>query len=312
MFDTRRNRRRIFIFLGCILLSAFAWVLFSLSKSYTFTINRAISFTNFPEKRAVIIESPELFTFKLRGSGWNIIALRAGIRNPNPQFSLSDLILKKKKILLSDSIIHFRKYFPENVDLLSISPDTLPITFDVRSRKKVPIVLDTLVAFAKQFYYGEAIEIRPDSAWLIGNASEIDSITFIKTVPLQRTNVANNFTTNLLLEKSNPDITITPTNVDVTVQVQQFTENSILLPITIIGNRLDLIVNTYPSTVKVTYLVPLSKFESVKPEDFEVSVNINQWVKQKITLLPVSVIKQPDFIRITNITPSKVDFLVKK
>lgn len=302
----------MFIFLMCAISSLVVWFLFSLSNTYTYMIDRPIAFKGFSEKNPINFIHPEKFNIRIKGSGWNLISMRMGLQTDSLQLDMTGISLRDDHFLLSSHLKDLNVNLPEEVSLTGIFPDTIYFNRDVYSRKKVAVALDTNILFKKQFFYGKDIQINPDSVWVTGTPQAINSIDEIRTKKIQYKNIDRDIalTTDLVIPKI--PVQISPQQVNVYIPVEQFTENTVTLPIKVNGNKLNLQVNTYPSLIKVTYLVPMSEYDSVKPDFFEASVNINQWVKQKISILPVSIDRVPDYVRITNISPSKVDFLVKK
>lgn len=310
--NTRRNRRRLGIFASCLGFSLLVWLIFSLSNQYTYKIERPILFTGFSQNHPINLEHPEHFDLSITGTGWKLISLRMGLQVDSLQLNSRDINYGKNYFLLSNHTEQLSRNLPEGIQLVSIYPDTIFYNYDIYSRKKVPVFLDTNISFKKQFFYGPDIRMSPDSVWITGTPKNIEGIDSICTEALNYRNVRQDIHATISIKEPGAAIKIEPKLVDVSIPVEQFAENTIVLPLKITGNKLDLTVNTYPAQVKVTYLVPMSRFDELKPDFFEVSVNINQWMRDKVSILPVSMTRVPEYVRITNINPSKVDFLVKK
>lgn len=310
--NSRRNRRRLGIFASCLGFSLLVWLIFSLSNLYTYKIERPILFTGFSQSRPINLEYPENFELSITGTGWKLISLRMGLQVDSLELNTHDINYGKNYFLLSAHMEQLGKNLPEGIQLVGVYPDTVFYNYDIYSRKKVPVFLDTNISFKKQFFYGPDIRISPDSVWITGTPQNIEQIDSICTEPLNYRDISQDIHTSVLIKEPASTIKIEPKQVDVSIPVEQFAENTITLPLKITGNKLDLEVNTYPAQVKVTYLVPMSRFDELKPDFFEVSVNINQWMRDKVSILPVSMTRVPEYVRITNINPAKVDFLVKK
>ena len=70
------QRRKITIFLRCIIISFLAWLLIAISNKYTFTVRAGIEFVNIPEKRAFHSLQSDTVSIKVKMSGWDVLLSR--------------------------------------------------------------------------------------------------------------------------------------------------------------------------------------------------------------------------------------------
>ena len=98
----------------------------------------------------------------------------------------------------------------------------------------------------------------------------------------------------------------------VQVPVNEFTEKTINVPVTLVNNSDYYNVNILPKKVKVTFTTTLNKYAEISEEYFEAQANLNMWKQYGYKVLPIKVTKLPDFCRIVKIEPQNVDFNNKK
>jgi hypothetical protein len=70
-------------------------------------------------------------------------------------------------------------------------------------------------------------------------------------------------------------------------------------------------IKLFPSEVQVAFLVGLSRYAGITPNDFYVTVPFAE-LKDGVTSVPVQLGKKPDLVNDLKITPQSVEFLIEK
>jgi len=95
--------------------------------------------------------------------------------------------------------------------------------------------------------------------------------------------------------------------VTVTLKVEQFTERSLFVPITI-KNAPDSL-KTFPERAKLSCVVGLSKYNDIDKNSFQLVADLKGIpLNTEKNTIPVLVTKQPDFVRAVNFQPRSVEF----
>lgn len=84
------------------------------------------------------------------------------------------------------------------------------------------------------------------------------------------------------------------------------------IPVKVINNREYYDVKIYPKKVKVTFMVALSKYQQIDETYVNAVVDLNEWKMLKHNKLRVTLSRFPDFCRLVNVMPAKVDFIIEK
>lgn len=108
------------------------------------------------------------------------------------------------------------------------------------------------------------------------------------------------------------NVSIFPASVEVKIPVDEFTEKVLEIPLKVINNREYYSVKLYPRKVKVTFLVALSKYNQVNEEFIEAVVDLNEWKELQHHRLRVKIVRFPDFCKLVEIKPGKIDFIIEK
>ncbi len=108
------------------------------------------------------------------------------------------------------------------------------------------------------------------------------------------------------------NVTIYPNYVNVKLNIDEFTEKVIEIPVGVINNKEFRNVKLLPDKVKVTILSPLSKYPEIERKDFELYVDLDNWKKDGYSQLPVRVIRLPEFSKLVKIEPQTLDYIIQK
>jgi len=62
----------------------------------------------------------------------------------------------------------------------------------------------------------------------------------------------------------------------------------------------------------VTFTTALSRYPEMTEDLFEATADLNLWREHDYSTLPVRLIRFPPFCKIVKISPSNIDFIIKK
>jgi len=170
----------------------------------------------------------------------------------------------------------------------------------------VKIVPETSLLFERQFnYYGEPTS-TPDSIIIYGTVDDVNRTKFIKTETVTRKNVNQNIVAKAKIdldEKLKTDIT----EVEVSVNVEKYTESEVVIPITIPGN---VKMHLYPDKVSVRYIVAMKDYPIINSMSFKAIVDTTDIFFND--MLPVELVLSPNNTQIIGIDPKEVEYIIVK
>ena len=137
----QKFRNQLYVFLMCLLVSVFLWILVKLSREYYYTVDYRLNFTHIPPTYILANASDSILTLNLRVQGYDFFTdkfFRTSIHSHD--LNLSSIRMKLKGsvyggYLLTDPIgyeISSKSSFQNY--LLSTSPDTLYFEFERRNK----------------------------------------------------------------------------------------------------------------------------------------------------------------------------------
>jgi len=311
-------RSRIYVFLVCLVISVFLWLLIGLSKNYYGTVEYPIVYKNMPNGLVLTDKPDSILTFRVTSGGFQLAILKYLTRKRPIEIDLRNLDVRKvdneryvADINTSDFLSDILNRLNLTEKMVSVSPQNIEINFESLARKMVRVVPNLSLKFEKMYQLVDSIRVSPDSVEVAGSMDEIRKITSVPTVKKAITGIDKNLSLKVPLDKSelSPDVNIYPEEVKVDIVVEKYTEASITVPISGIEND-TMKIKTFPEDVKITYLVSLKNFNRVDTNMFLVNVGYNG--DNNSGKMKVRIVNSPPFVKITKVEPEKVEYLVFK
>ena len=304
-FDLEQDRT---ILLICIGIAFFFWLLVKLSKTYK-TETLAIATYYLPEGMAFTKIPPNNIRVNIQGSGWDLI-YEHFIKGPPPiVFDLTDR--QFFDISRTELMEKIAKGLSKDLTILSLSHDELELYLETKVDKKVPIVFTPNISFAMGFHSQDSLRLSPDSVTISGPVSLIDSIHHWHTEAFEVNNLKSDLETDIPLKPSRKaEIQISPPTIVLQIPVEQLTEKSFFVPLSILNPPSDSL-KVFPNKIRINSIVGLSDYNKVKPSDFEIVVDLKN-VTHNTTenTVPIVLTRQPSLVKAVNFSPKSVEFFI--
>ncbi len=315
----RLNRRSV-AFLLCLLLSSLFWLLTSLSNEYVDEVSIPISYHNLPEDLLIANKPINVAQAKVKGFGFDLLWYwlhfeKLEIPITADPSELPSIRRKGKEyhyVLTRDKNGRMASMENNQLEILSISPDTIFLKFTPKYMKLVPVRLNAEISFAKQFGIVSEAVLNPDSVLLIGPQKDIDTISFVLTERQSWKDLNESVTSEVTLKKFQnlPNVRFSQTEVQVELNVVEFTEGSVTVPLLIEASRPES-VKVFPNEVEIKYQVPLSSYDNINANQFQASVVLDEKNLERASLV-VNLNKQPIEVTQIRIIPSQVEYIIQK
>mgnify|MGYP006935312648 CR=1 FL=1 len=302
------------IFLICLGISAFLWLLIKLSKEYEVTIDFPVIYNNLPKNQILSNQPDSVITVRLSDYGFDLIGLRTlGFIKP-VYISVEQMNLKKykngleKRYILTKNLSEELLKRAESAKYFQIiNPDSLSLTFVNLATKKVKIDPVIEYSLAPQFQLKNPIQTLPDSIDIFGSQKNINQIDFIKTTKRNYQNINQNIDDEIALDIPDKIATHLQT-ATIQISVEKFTEASMSIPISkyfIAKEELRI----FPREILIKYAVSFENFNRVQAEDFKFTAVSDSLSDGKIS---IKLEQAPDYIRIIDFSPKMAEYIIIK
>jgi hypothetical protein len=307
-------RKKVLLFSVFLLISIFIWFLNALSKNYTTEIDFPLTYEGFPEDRVFVGRLPDELSLRISAHGYAILRYNL-FRKPVPiSFRLSAFAFNRSGGDSSRAYMLTRylrdqvsSQLPAELQLLEIKPDTLHFQFARSMTRKVKVVPDFRFDVDNQFTIKDGIRLQPDSVMVTGPDVILDTLRQVFTVRNELGQLTKNYNDNVKL-KSIPDLMYSTTRVESNIELERFTEVQLTLPVRVLNLPDTIAMQTFPSRVRFTCNVGLSKYDRVNENLIRAVVDYTE-IGEGARSLDVHILNAPVYLLSYEYYPKSVEFL---
>ena len=312
-----RNDKRVAAYMVCVTIATGFWFLNALSKTYTEDMVVPVVYVNFPNNKTLASKTVEQFELKVKAHGFTILRHKLNFMFLPLEFNVNEMTQNRMQESNRSSFsFPTREFFSElshqfsnEMDIVSMRPDTLSFKFDQMGKKRVKVQPIVKLNLKKQFQISGEIETQPDSVTVNGAQSTIDTLQFVYTEPI-RVNAADQAITTNAKILPIKEIYYERKSVKVSVPIEEYTESQLSVQAIIDEQPVSGNIKLFPAKVKVSFQVGLSRFSQIHPEDFKLTVSYSE-IKEGKQRLKISAETIPAFIYSLKITPEELEYLIE-
>ena len=281
----------------------------TLNKYYETEIKIPLRIKKFPNELYAVSTSGEQVTVKLRDRGTTlfnytmqtflpITAEYKDFSKQNGRLTLSTGSMKKQ----------IAGQLATSTEIISLSPDSI-IYYTQESTKKYPVEINGEISSAIQYEIGD-IKITPDSVWVFGPKSVTDTLIFVYTEPIKKTELRDSLVFDAKLQ-SKKGIKYNPEKVSIEVPVTPYTEKTFEKNIKGVGFPSSYTLKAFPSKAKVIFNVNMTQIDSVQPGDFSIGILYGDIHGNTSDRVRLTLLKHPEGVRNIRIIPNEVEYLIE-
>lgn len=250
------TREKIVAFSTALIFALLLWGIVNLSRDFNVTIDVPIQIVNLPDDVAISSDVPEYVSVNLTGEGWKLIP----IYNNPPRISLT---ADDREINLFDQMRNQVSAFSD-LNVQQVEPLSIRIETEQKATKRVPVVAQIELNMRSRYGAVQNPVIEPDSVTIIGPQSRLDGITSWETAEVELRDVNSSVERTIELSNGPSGVTVDPSSVTFRVEVAEFTESEVRVPVRTRNLPSGEAVTYNPSSVTVRYDVPIDKFGEVQ------------------------------------------------
>ena len=198
----------------------------------------------------------------------------------------------------------------QSTKLVAIKPDTLEFIYTKGAAKTVPVKLCGTITPERQYYVSDTI-FSPDSVRVYAPKSILDTITaaYTKTVDFEGVSDTVRKRVSIAPVKGARFI---PDYSDLTLKVDVYAEKTVDVPVVGVNFPHDKVLRTFPSKVKVTFQIGLSRFMEVDADDFQVVVDYNDLQNEGGDKCRLQLKEMPKGVNHVRVNPKEMDYIIEQ
>jgi YbbR domain-containing protein len=312
-----KNDKRVAAYVVCVIIAAGFWFLNALGKTYTEDIVVPVSYVNFPNNKTLASKPEERFKLKVKARGFTILRHKLSFLFIPLEFNVNEMTNNQMQESKKSSFAFAaRQFYSElsyqlsnELDILTMSPDTLFFKFDQLGSKRVKVIPVVKINLKKQFQISGDIETKPDSVTVNGAQSTIDTLQYVYTEAIKFNETDQLVSTQVKIRSIN-EIYFERQSVKVTVPIEEYTEAQQSVQVVLDEQPAKGNIKLFPAKVNISFQIGLSRFSQIHPEDFKMTVSLSD-IQQGKQRLKITAETTPAFIYSMKITPEELEYLIE-
>lgn len=300
------NQGKFNVFLIFLVLAISSSLIGKLTSTYDKNIIFKLEVIDVPKDKVIYEKSHDSVLLKVRGYGFNL----AKYYFETPSLEISVKKLKEiNNTFLWDQKENFndtKLSFDSSVEMLNISEDSLFFYFDQYISQKKYIKPNVSIDYKPGYDSFKPYFITNDSVTILGPKDILKEIEYVDTEFIRLNNVNSDVNINLnLLKPAFDDLTFDFTDVQYKLEVDQYTEEIINIPVNILGDN-NYKYNFYPKELSVKYFISVDNYKKTSPIDFRIECLFDQ---NQSVLIP-SLTKKPNFVKNVKLSSNQIQLII--
>lgn len=307
----QKDKTKFLTFLIFLCISAALWFLIKLTKEYTTLADFTVVYTEVPVNKW--ISTPEQ-TVKVSFVADGFVTLRHNLVRRNRRFIEIPLNEVPYRLEGGFTYSYSSQYIADKVaEWLGVPSGNVTVNDamqyfnmeDLQS-KEVAVLVPLEVSTQRQYSVYGTPRVTPSSVTVFGPKNMLDTMTAVYTATLHAVNASEDVVQTLPIDYYDGAIRGEATSAEVVVEVEQYTETDIEVPVTVTDT---LNVRFFPETMKVKCMVPIRDYAIVTGSSFQVLADTAQ-LHQRQPLLDIKLVQVPEHVRIVKTEPEQVEYLI--
>lgn len=305
--------REFLTFFFFLVLSTIFWLMTALNETYEREIGVPAYLVNIPKNVVVTSDMEDTVRVTVRDKGFALLAYTygEGIRPINVNFQSAITRQSGYGVVSSQELMKMiNQRFSGSSKIVQVKPDRLDFHYNYGLSRQVSVKMSGHVVPGKSFYLART-RFWPEKVTVYGSKQALDSLRFVKTVPINITNFNDTVLRTVALETIK-GVKIVPNTVRIGLYPDILTEENIEVPITAINIPEGKVLRTFPQRVTVNFIVGASMFRSISPEQFAVVVDYNEIIDHPSDKCSIHLRETPQGVRNARLKMTQVDYLIEE
>lgn len=313
----RRYRPLVVILLVTISI----WIGVTMSDYATYPTEYKVVWTGYDEARYTVVQRDSTLFLDIQSNGFRALGRSCFDRHHTVTLDLKGKVPAHhgESFAVAVGVRPMAQTFVKQLRLHGVKSvgceaDTLRIWLAERKGKAfVPQVRGLELGFKGSYGATGPYKVLTDTVWLYGSEESLAKVGQLTTRPTRVDGLWQTDTLSIALEpvwKEHADLRASTDHVQVAVPVAQYMERTVELPVHFDGMENVRRYKLYPDHVRVTYLIPMDKLDQVTSHDFRVAAVYEEGMYRDS--IPLRVSEFPSMVRVKNITPQHVRYVIIK
>ena len=305
--------REFLTFFFFLVLSSIFWLMTALNETYEREVSVPAYLVNVPKNVVITSDMEDTVRVTVRDKGFALLAYiyGEGVRPININFQSFVTRQSGYGVVPSQELMKMvNQRFSGASKVVQVKPDRLDFYYNYGQSRQVPVKMAGIVVPGKSFYLART-RFWPETVTVYGSKQTLDSLRYVKTVPINITNFNDTVVKTVALEKIK-GVKIVPNIVRIGLYPDILTEETIEVPVTAVNMPEGKVLRSFPQRVTVNFIVGASMFRSISSDQFAVVVDYNELIEHPSDKCNIYLRQCPQGVRNARLQMTQVDYLIEE
>lgn len=313
VFLDKLSWKKILTFSFFVLLATIFWFMQIYREPFTATLYIPLKYINIPDSIVFDNDLPQGANITIEEDGGGLFRYFLTKRHDTLSIDVSNFIASNKNAVLQNASYEelLKTKLLTSSRIRSYSPARISFEYSILSSKKIPVIFDGQVIIDPGYLLNGDITINPDSVMVYGSEETLKYFMYAYTNADTIKNLTKTTTTKVNI-KGQKNIKFIPSNIELTIPIDKFTEKDVIVPIRCINLPSDIDIKIFPSSAHVSFSVGLSQFKEITEKDFIIELDYNNLKNIETMSTPIRLTTSPSHIYNITLNPIDVEFIFEK
>ena len=305
--------KEFLIFLFFLVLSSIFWLMMTLNETYEKEICVPVRLVGVPKNAVLTTNINDTVRVTVRDKGYALATYMYGERIAPISVNFATYANRQSGVGVvptTDLTKMVVQRFYGQTKVVQVKPEKLDFYFNFGLSKQLPVRMSGYVVPGKSYYLART-QFWPNKVTVYAEKRVLDSLRCIKTVPINIVNFGDTVIKTVALEHIK-GVKVVPSTVRIGLYPDILTEESIEVPITAINMPEGKVLRTFPTKVKINFIVGASMFRSISADQFMVVADYNELVSTPSDKCHLSLKSCPQGVRNARLQIQQVDYLIEQ
>lgn len=305
--------KEFLVFLFFLALSGSFWLLMTLNETFEREIRLPVRIVNIPNNVVLTSDEYDTLNIVLSDRGLALINYQYGNKKRTIDIDFKSYTRRNGYGMVTAAELQqlASKQLPASTSITEMKTELIEYFYSDGASKRVPVKWSGQVTPEPPYFISDVI-YYPDSVDVYASEEKLDSITIAYTAPLNYSDFKDSLTVETSIQKER-GVKAKPGNVRIKFMTDILTEVSFSnIPVKGINMPKGMLLRTFPSTVTVKFVTGVSRYRSIKPQEFSVVVDYNEIMANPSEKCNVHLQEVPTGITRASLSITQIDYLIEK
>ena len=305
--------REFLIFLFFLIVSGMFWMLTALNETIEREYRVPVSLVGVPKDVVITTDINDTLRVTLRDKGFTLAAYMYWRTLRPLKINFHNYTAKdngRAQVQGTDLLRQLSQQLYSSTKITSMKPDRLEFFYNHGISKRVPVRLIGQIVPEKTHYLARTI-YSPTTVTVYASRQLLDSIRYADTEQQRIINFEDTVVRTVAL-RTIRGAKIVPSKVQVTLCPDIMTEETVEVPIEAVGMPAGKVLRTFPSRVRVHFVVGANQYRQIRPEQFRVEADYNELAAHPSEKCNIYLRKAPGSGSNPRLDIQQVDYLIEQ